>query len=51
MIAGFQRRPQNRVALPGLLSPPVEVSMKDFLGLADHLARDGWLIIDAFFQI
>jgi hypothetical protein len=26
------------------------VPMKDFLRLAHHLARDGWLIIDALLQ-
>ena len=51
MVAGFQKRAQDRVALRGLLqADTLQVPMKDFLGLADHLAGDGGLIIDALLQ-
>jgi hypothetical protein len=51
MVAGVQKGTQNGVALPGMFQPhALEVPVKDFLGLAHHLARDGWLIIDALLQ-
>jgi hypothetical protein len=51
MIASFQEGMQNGVALRGLFQTDVfQMAVKDFLSLADHLARDGGLIIDAFLQ-
>jgi hypothetical protein len=51
MVAGFEKGPQDGVALLGLLQADVfEVAMQDLLGLAHHLARDCGLIVDAFLQ-
>lgn len=51
VIAGFQKRAQDDVALCCLLEAhTLKMAMEDFLGLADHLAREGGLIINAFLQ-
>jgi hypothetical protein len=51
MIAGFQEGVQDDVALSGLLQAnALEVAMQDLLGLADHLAGDRGLIIDALVE-
>ena len=51
MVAGFEKRAQNGVALGGLLQANAfEMAVQDVLGFADHLAGDGGLIIDAFLQ-
>jgi len=51
MVAGFEKGPQDGVALLGLLQADIfEVTMEDLLGLAHHLARDRGLIIDALLQ-
>ena len=51
VIAGLQKRAQNRVALRGLLeADSLQVLMQDVLRLPHHLGGDGRLIIDAFLQ-
>ena len=51
MVAGFEERVQDGVALGGLLeADALQVLVQDFLGFADHLAGDGGLIIDALPQ-
>jgi hypothetical protein len=51
MIAGFQERAQDRVALLRLLeADALQMLVKYFLGLADHLAGQGRLIIDALLE-
>src|SRR5271169_275165 len=48
MVAGFEERMQNDVALGGLLEAhALQMLVKDVLGFADHLAGDGGLIINA----
>ena len=51
MIAGFKKAAQNGVALSSLLqTDALQVAVENVLGFADHLARDGGLIIDALLQ-
>jgi hypothetical protein len=51
MVAGFEKGMQDYVALRGLLeSDALQMAVQYFLGLADHLAGDGGLIIDALLQ-
>ena len=51
MVAGVKEGAQYGVALAGeFQSHALEVTVEDVLGLAPHLARDGWLIIDALLQ-
>ena len=51
MIAGFEKRAQNRVALGGLLqTDALQMTVKDVLSFADHLAGYGGLIVDAVLQ-
>jgi predicted cupin superfamily sugar epimerase len=51
VVAGFEKRAQNRVALRRLLqSDAFEVLVENLLGLAHHLARDGGLVVDSFLK-
>ena len=51
VVTGFEEGAEDGVALRGLLESDIfEVAMKDVLRLADHLPRDGGLIIDALLQ-
>ena len=51
MIAGLDKSAQDGIALCRLFQPDaLQVAMKDLLGFADHLARDGGLIIDALLK-
>jgi hypothetical protein len=51
VIACLEKGTKNGVALGGLLQADVpEVAMEDVLGLADHLAGEGGLIVDTFLQ-
>lgn len=51
MIASFEKRTQDGIALCGLLEAYIfQVPVQDVLGLANHLARDRGLIVDAFLQ-
>jgi hypothetical protein len=48
MFAGFEKRAQNRAALPGLLQAyAAKMLQENGLGLADALARDAGLIVDS----
>src|ERR1700733_10398672 len=51
MVAGFKKSMENGVALRRLLQANrLQMAMKNLLRLADHLAGDGGLIIDALLQ-
>lgn len=51
VVARFKEGAEDSVALSGLLQAhSFEMAMKDFLGLPDHLTRDGGLIVDALLQ-
>ena len=51
MFPSFQKGPQNSATLFRLLEPDaLEVPMKDVLGFADVLLRNGRLIVDSFLQ-
>jgi len=51
MVASFEEGMENGVALRRLFEANVlQVAVKDLLGLANHLAGDGGLIIDAVLQ-
>jgi hypothetical protein len=51
MFASFEDRPQNRVALFGLLQPhATEMLQENSFRLADVLPRDGRLIVNPFLQ-
>jgi len=51
MVAGFEEGTQDGVALLGLLQPDIfQMAVQDLLSLADHLSRDGGLIIDSLLQ-
>ena len=51
VVAGLEERAKNGVALGGLFeSDAFEVTMEDVLRLADHLARDGGLVVDALLE-
>ena len=51
MVAGFQKRAQDGVALSRLLqADSFQMAVEDVLRLADHLGRDCRLVIDAFLQ-
>lgn len=51
MVASFEKSAQDGVALAGLLETDLlQVPVKNVLGLAHHLAREGRLIIDAFLE-
>ncbi len=51
MVAGLEEGAENGVALRRLLQADAfEVLMEDVLRLADHLAGDRGLVIDAFLQ-
>ena len=51
VVAGFEKRAEDGVALRGLFEADVfEMAVEDILGFADHLPRDGGLIIDALLQ-
>ena len=51
MVAGFEEGAQNRVALGGLLqSNAFQMAVENLLGLADHLAGEDRLVIDALLQ-
>jgi hypothetical protein len=48
MLASFEKRAQDRVALPGLLQAyAAEMLQKNSLGFADALARDAGLIVNS----
>src|ERR1035441_2934499 len=48
MLASFEKRAENRVALPGLLQAyAAEMLQKNSLGFADALARDAGLIVNS----
>jgi len=51
MVAGLKKGAENRVTLGSLLEAnTLQVAMKNVLGLADHLAGQGRLIVDAFLK-
>jgi hypothetical protein len=51
MVASLKKRPEDRVSLRGLLESNVlQMTVKDVLSFAYHLAGDGGLIIDALLQ-
>jgi hypothetical protein len=51
MVAGFKKSSKNGVALGRLLqTDTLQMAMQNVLRFADHLAREGGLIIDAFLQ-
>jgi hypothetical protein len=51
MRAGFEKRPQNRATLFGLLQTDTsQMPQKNALGLAHVLGRDARLIVDSFLQ-
>lgn len=51
MVPGLKKSAENGVALRRLLKPDTfEVPMQNALCLANHLARDGRLVVDAFLQ-
>ena len=51
MVTGFQKGAQNRIALRGLLQPHAfQVAVQNLLGLANHLAGESGLIINALLQ-
>jgi len=51
MVAGFEEGAQNRVALGSLLqSNAFQMAVENLLGLADHLAGEDRLVIDALLE-
>ena len=51
VFTSFKERPQNRVALFGLLqADATEMLKENSFGFADILPRDGRLIVDSFLQ-
>lgn len=51
MIASFEEGTQDGIPLRGLLEADfLEVPVEDLLGLPDHLARNGRLIVDAILE-
>lgn len=51
VVASFEKGAQNGVALASLLQADIlQMAVKNVLGLADHLARESGLIIDAFLE-
>ncbi len=51
VVTGFEKSAQNRIALRGLLQAhALQMLVEDLLRLANHFARDGGLVIDAFLQ-
>ena len=51
MVAGFQKRAQNCIALCRLLQAhSLEMLMENSLSFAHHLARDGGLVVDPLLQ-
>jgi len=51
MIAGFEKRAENGVALGRLFEPDVlKMAVENILSFTHHLPRDGGLIIDALLQ-
>lgn len=51
VIAGFEKRAQNGIALTGLFQAyALQMFVQDLLSFTHHLARDRWLIIDAILQ-
>src|SRR5258708_34788504 len=51
VVAGFEKRPQDGVALRRLLEAnSLEVAVENVLSFAHHLARDGRLIINALLE-
>src|SRR4029077_9712904 len=51
VIAGFEEGAEDGVALGRLFEADVlEMAVEDLLGFADHLPRDGGLVIDALLQ-
>ena len=51
MIAGIEEGAQDGIALSGLLQAhSLEVAMKNFFGLANHLTGKAGLIVNAFLQ-
>ena len=51
VVASFQERAEDGIPLRRLLQADfLEVPVKNFLGLAHHLARDGRLVINALLQ-
>src|SRR5579862_169015 len=51
VVASLEKSAQNRIALAGLLQANVfQVTVEDVLSLANHLTREGGLIIDAFLK-
>ena len=51
VVAGFEKRAQDRVALRRLLEADTfEVAVKNRLGLDNHLPRDGGLVVDALLE-
>ena len=51
MVAGFEEGTEDGIALRSLLqADALKVAVKDFLGLAHHLAGEGGLIIDTLLQ-
>ena len=51
MVAGFEEGTQNRVALGSLLqSNAFQMAVENLLGLADHLAGEDRLVIDALLE-
>ena len=51
MVAGFEEGTQDGVPLRGLLqADTLQMAMEDILGLANHLARNGGLIVDALLE-
>jgi len=51
MVPGLEKGAQDGVALRGLLqSHTLQMAVQDLLGLANHLAGNGGLIVDAFLK-
>src|SRR5579872_7223316 len=51
LVASLEKSAQNRIALAGLLQANVfQVTVENVLSLANHLTREGGLIIDAFLK-
>jgi hypothetical protein len=51
VVAGFQKRAQNGVALAGLFQPDLpQMAVQNVLRLPHHLAGNGRLIVNALLQ-
>jgi len=51
MVVGFQKRPQDRVALSGVFqSDALQVAIEILFGLSDRLVRELRLVVNAFRQ-